>query len=136
MISQVVESQSHWSQVIWTEGLVTSPAKMGLDASFSPFLWDAGTYTMIFQVDEVLLEGHLLSAIAAMDLATLLAIVQHPLESAEALCQEEEDQLEGQWFTPETESSTRPHWSATSATGSVTLPGTVLEVVEGLKSAV
>ena len=44
MISQVVESLSHWSQVIWTEGLETSPAKMGLDASFCPFLWDAGTF--------------------------------------------------------------------------------------------
>ena len=91
---------------------------------------------MIFQVVEVLLEGQLLSAIAAMDLATLLAIVQHPLESAEALCQEVEAQFEGQWFTQETESSTRPHWSATSATGLVTLPETVQEVAGGLKNVV
>jgi len=136
MISQVEESRSHWSQVIWTEGLETSPAKMALDASFSRFLWDAGINTMIFRVDGVLLEGQLLSAIGAMDLVTLLAIVQHPLESAEALCQEEEAQFEGQWFTQETESSTRPRWSATFATELVILPETVLEAEEDQKSAV
>jgi len=136
MISQVLENQSHWSLVIWTEGLVTSPAKMGLDASFCPFLWDAGTNMITFQADAVLLEGQLLSAIGAMDLATLLVIVQHLLESAEVLCQEVEAQFEGQWFTQETESSTRPRWSATSATGLVTLLETVLEVAEGLRSAV
>ena len=100
-----------------------------------PYCW-SGTNTTIFQVVGVLLEGQLLSAIVAMDLATLLATVQHQLESAEVLCQEEEVQFEGQWFTQETESSTRPHWSATSATGLVTLPETVQEVVAGLKSAV
>ena len=91
---------------------------------------------MIFQVVEVLLEGQLLSAIAAMDLATLLATVQHQLESAEVLCQEVEAQLEGQWFTRETESSTRPRWSAIFATGLVTLPETVQEVAVGPKNAV
>jgi len=96
MISQVEESRSHWSQVIWTEGLETSPAKMGLDASFCPFLWDAGTNTMIFQVVEVFLEVQQLSAIGAMDLATLLATAQHRLESAEVLCQGVEVQFEGQ----------------------------------------
>ena len=91
---------------------------------------------MIFQVVEVLLEGQLLSAIVAMDLATLLAIVQHRLESAEVLCQEVEAQFEGQWFTRADQSSTRPHWSATFATGLVTLPETVQEFAEGLRSAV
>ena len=56
----------------------------------------SGTNTMIFQAVEVLLEVQLLSAIAAMDLATLLAIAQHRLESAEALYQEVEAQFEGQ----------------------------------------
>jgi len=135
MISQVVENWSHWSQVILTGGLAISPAKMGLDASFCPFLLAAGTNTMIFQVDEVLLEGQLLSAIAAMDLVTLLVTVLHQLESAEVLCQEEEDQFEGRLFTLAESSSTQPLWSVTSATRLDTLPETVPEVEEGLKSA-
>jgi len=135
MISQVVENRTCWSQLIWTGGLEISPAKMGLDASFCPSLLAAGTNTMNFQVDEVLLGGQLLSAIAAMDLVTLLATVQHQLEFAEALCQEVEDQFEGQWFTPAESSSTRPLWSVTSATRLDTLPVTVPEVEEDLKSA-
>ena len=94
-----------------------------------------GTNTMNFQVDEVLLGGQLLSAIAAMDLVTLLATVQHQLEFAEALCQEVEGQFEGQWFTPAESNNTQPLWSATSATRLDTLPETVPEVEEGLKSA-
>ena len=59
------------------------------------FCW-LGINTMIFQV---LLEGQLLSAIAAMDLVTLHAIVPHRPEFAEVHCQEVEAQLEGQWLT-------------------------------------
>jgi len=140
MILQLVEvllggqNWSHRAQVIWTEDLVTLPAKMGLRASFCRSLWAAGTSMMIFQVVEVFLEGHLLSAIAAMDLVTLRAIVQHRLEFAEELCQEVEVQFEGQWLT-RAENNTRPRWSVTSATGLATLPETVSEAAVVPRSA-
>ena len=90
---------------------------------------------MIFQADEVLLGGQLLSAIVAMDLVTLLVTVQHQLEFAEVLCQEVEVQFEGQWVTPAENHSTQLHWSVTCATRLVTSPETVSEAAEAPKSA-
>lgn len=130
------QTLSHWTPVIWTEDLAISHAKMGLGASFCRSLLAAGTNTTIFQVVEVFLEGHQqLSAIAAMDLVTLRAIVQHRLEFAEALCQEVEVQSEGHWLNPAKNKLTRPLWSVTFATKWATLPETVSEAAVGLKSA-
>lgn len=139
MILQVFlegQTMSHWAPVIWTEDLATSHAKMGRAASFCRSLRAAGTNMMIFQVVEVFLEGYRQSsAIAAMDLVTLRAIVQRRLEFAEALCQEVEVQSEGHWLTPAKKKLTRPLWSVTFATKSATLPETVSEAAVGLKSA-
>merc|ERR1719189_1064364 len=60
------------SQVIWTEDLVTSLAKMDLGASSCPFLWGAGISMTSLRVVMGLVVARLLSATAAMDLATLL----------------------------------------------------------------
>jgi len=126
------QNWSLWAQVIWTEDLATSHAKMGLAANFCRSLSAAGTNTMILQV---FLEGQPLSAIAAMDLVTLRAIVQQRLGFAEVLCQEVEVQFEGQWLTPAENSSTQPHWSVTCATGLDTSPETVSEAAVAPKSA-
>ena len=91
----------------------------------------SGTNTTTFQV---VLEGRLLSAIAAMDLVTLHGIVQHQLEFAEVLCQEVEVQFEGQCLPPAENLSTQPHWSATCATRLDTLPETVPEAEVALKN--
>jgi len=138
MIFQVVgvflEGQN-WNlraQVIWIEDLATSHAKMGLAANFCLSLLAAGTNTMTLQV---FLEGQPLSAIAAMDLATLHVIVQHQPEFAEVLCQEAEVQFEGQWVTPAENHSTQLHWSVTCATRLAISPETVSEAAVAPKSA-
>ena len=84
---------------------------------------------------QVVLEGLLLSAIAAMDLVTLHGIVQLQLEFAEVLCQEVEVQFEGQCLPPAESLSTQPHWSVTCATRLAISPETVSEAAVAPKSA-
>merc|ERR1719219_1376038 len=123
------------TQVTWTEDLATSLAKMGLRASSCRCLWVAGTNMMSLRMVVGLVVARLLSATAAMDLATLLEIALLWLGFKGLPCHEAEGQFEGRCLTtPPGSSRTRPPWSAIFATRLDTSPETVSEAVVVLRS--